>query len=119
MTHHLVKSGYAALVDRINLFPQGAPPSETLYKILQILFSEKDAALVSLLPIKPFTVEKAARLWKIKPSEARRILDNLAARAILLDMEEDEKQTYVLPPPMAGFLSFLSCDFGGILTRKR
>jgi ferredoxin len=106
MTHHLVQSGYTALIDRINLFPQGAPPSGTLYKILEILFSEKDAALVSLLPIKPFSVEKAARLWKTKTSEAQNILDNLADRAILLDMEEDGKQTYVLPPPMAGFFEF-------------
>lgn len=106
MTHQLVRSGYTALIDRINLFPQGAPPSDTLYKILKILFTEKDATMVSLLPIKPFTAEKAARLWKIKTAEARKILDNLAARAILLDMEEDEKQTYVFPPPMAGFFEF-------------
>jgi ferredoxin len=33
-------------------------------------------------------------------------LDDLAARAILLDMEEDGEQTYVLPPPMAGFFEF-------------
>ncbi len=106
MTHHLARSGYPALVERINLFPQGAPPSDTLYKILKILFSEKDATLVSLLPIKPFTVEKAARLWKVKTVEARKTLDNLAARAILLDIEEDGEQTYVLPPPMAGFFEF-------------
>lgn len=118
MTHHLVPSGYTTLVDRINLFPQGAPPSDTLYKILKILFSEKDAALVSLLPIKPFTVEKAARLWKIKTSEAQRILDNLAARAILLDMEEDEKQTYVLPPPMAGFFEFSLMRLRGDIDQK-
>ncbi len=106
MTHHLVRSGYTALVDRINRFPQGAPPSDTLYKILKVLFSEKDAALVSLLPIKPFTVEKAARIWKMKTSEAQKILDDLADRAILLDMEGDEEQIYVLPPPMAGFFEF-------------
>ena len=106
MTHHLVKSGYTVLVDRINRFPQGAPPSDTLYKILKVLFSEKDAALVSLLPIKPFTVEKAARIWKMETSDAQKILDDLADRAMLLDMEENGKQTYVLPPPMAGFFEF-------------
>ena len=106
MTHHLVKSGYTALVDRVNRFPLGAPPSDTLYKILKVLFSEKDASLVSLLPIKPFKVEKAARVWKIKTSEAQKILDDLADRAILLDMEGDGEQIYVLPPPMAGFFEF-------------
>lgn len=107
MSHQLVKSGYTTLIDRINRFPQGAPTSDTLYKILKILFSEKDAALVSLLPIKPFTAKKAALIWKIKTSETQKILDDLAARGILLDMEEEDgEQTYVLPPPMVGFFEF-------------
>jgi ferredoxin len=59
MAHHTLKTSYSDLVERLNRFPQGAPPSELLNKILQVLFSEKEAQLVSLLPIKPFTAEKA------------------------------------------------------------
>jgi ferredoxin len=118
MTHHLMKSGYAALVDRINRFPQGATSSETLYKILNLLFNEKDAALVSLLPIKPFTAEKASRIWKTKVSKARRILDDLSSRAILLDIEQDGNQTYVLPPPMAGFFEFSLMRLRGDIDQK-
>ena len=65
MAHHTVKQGYRDLVDRINRFPQGAPPSELLYRILEMLFSEREAELVSLLPIRPFTVDRAARVWKM------------------------------------------------------
>ncbi len=118
MTHHLMKSGYAALADRINRFPQGAPQSDTLYKILNILFTEKDAALVSLLPIKPFTTENAARIWKMKVSAARKILDDLAGRALLLDIEEEGGQTYVLPPPMAGFFEFSLMRIRGDIDQK-
>jgi hypothetical protein len=39
MSHTTLKSGYTELVDRLNRFPQGAPPSESLYKILQMLFT--------------------------------------------------------------------------------
>ncbi len=106
MTHHLIKTGFAALVDRLNRFPQGAPPADTLYKILNILFTPKDAALVALLPIKPFSASHAARIWKMKLSSAQKTLDDLAGRTILLDIEEDGEQTYVLPPPMAGFFEF-------------
>ncbi|MFP4180799.1 MAG: ATP-binding protein [Spirochaetaceae bacterium] len=42
----------------MNRFPQGAPPSKTLFEILKILFDEKDA---------------------------RKLLDALASRALLLD----------------------------------
>jgi ferredoxin len=97
---------YGHLVDRLNRFPQGAPPSDSLYQILSILFSETEAELVSKLPIKPFTVKKAARAWQVTPDEARGTLETLASRAILLDMERNGETTYVLPPPMAGFFEF-------------
>ena len=118
VTHHMMKSGYAALIDRINLYPQGAPPSDTLYKILNILFTPKDAALVSLLPVKPFTVDNASRVWKMKISSARKILDDLASRAILLDIEEYGKQVYLLPPPMAGFFEFSLMRIRGDIDQK-
>lgn len=118
MTHYMMKSGYAALTDRINLYPQGAPPSDALYKILNILFTPKDAALVSLLPIKPFTVENASLAWKMKISSARKILDDLASRAILLDIEEYGKQVYFLPPPMAGFFEFSLMRIRGDIDQK-
>ncbi len=106
MAYHTHKPVYHRLVDRLNRYPQGAPPSELLDKILNLLFSEKEAGLVSLLPIKPFTAEKAARIWKMKLSAARRILDRLASRAILVDIDQKGETHYLLPPPMAGFFEF-------------
>jgi Pyruvate/2-oxoacid:ferredoxin oxidoreductase delta subunit len=106
MSHITAKSAYKSLEERINRFPQGAPPSESLYKILSILFSEKEAALVAQLPIKPFTARTASRIWNISESEARKVLDGLASRAILLDVENKGVLQYMLPPPMAGFFEF-------------
>ncbi|HEY5548414.1 MAG TPA: 4Fe-4S dicluster domain-containing protein [Coriobacteriia bacterium] len=106
MSHLTLKSGYADLVDRLNRFPQGAPPSESLYKILSMLFSEREAAIVALLPIKPFTAKQAARILKMDLTETRKVLDELASRAILLDSEHDGETSYILPPPMAGFFEF-------------
>jgi ferredoxin len=106
MAHHTVKQGYLDLVERINRFPQGAPPSELLYRILEMLFSEHEAELVSLLPIRPFTAEKASQVWEISVDSARVVLDELAGRAVLLDIESDDGITYALPPPMAGFFEF-------------
>ncbi len=106
MAHMTVKSGYRNLVDRLNKFPQGAPASELLYKILKLLFSEKEAELVSRIPIKPFTAKKAAGIWKVEVKEAEKALKNLASRGILLDIEKKGRSIYVLPPPMAGFFEF-------------
>lgn len=106
MAHHTIKSSYSKLSDRLNRFPQGAPPSELLFSILGMLFSEREAELVSCLPIKPFTVEKASRIWKMDLVNAQKTLDELAGRAILVDIEQNGKTVYVLPPPMAGFFEF-------------
>ena len=106
MAHHASRSVYERLTDRLNRFPQGAPPSESLYRILRILFSEREAALVSVLPIRPFTAAKAAASWKVPEVEARRTLDDLASRALLVDVEKEGGTEYVLPPPMAGFFEF-------------
>ncbi|OGP66840.1 MAG: (Fe-S)-binding protein [Deltaproteobacteria bacterium RBG_19FT_COMBO_43_11] len=108
MAHHntIKANSYNSLAQRLNRFPQGAPPTELLFKILKVLFSEREAKLVSRLPIKPFTDKKAAAIWKLSLSDASVILNDLADRGILLDYEEEGNATYVLPPPMAGFFEF-------------
>ena len=106
MAHRTLRSGYQQLVQRLNRFPQGAPPSELLYKILSLLFSEKEAALVSQLPIKPFTAAKASKIWRMDQASAAKVLQQLASRALLVDIERDGESVYTLPPPMAGFFEF-------------
>jgi len=118
MSHVTLKSGYAELVDRLNRFPQGAPPSESLYKILAILFSEREAEVVAQLPIKPFTAQKASKILKMNLAETRKVLDELAGRAILVDMEQDGQTTYILPPPMAGFFEFSMMRTRGDIDQK-
>jgi Fe-S-cluster-containing hydrogenase component 2 len=113
MGHNTVKTGYEKLVKRLNKFPQGVPPSETLYEILRLLFSEEEAKLVSLLPIKPFTTKTAAKAWDKTEDEARIVLEELASRALLIDVEHEGNQTFSLPPPMAGFFEFSMMRIGG------
>jgi ferredoxin len=118
MAHHTAKQGYLDLVERINRFPQGAPPSELLYRILEMLFSEREAELVANLPVRPFSADRAARVWKMPVDEARVVLDELASRAILVDIESDGTTTYVLPPPMAGFFEFSMMRIRGDVDQK-
>lgn len=106
MSHIVAKSAYKSLEERLNRYPLGAAPTKTLYKILELLFSEKEAQLVAQLPIKPFNIKKAASIWRIPQYQARKILDELASRCILVDMETNGDKYYVLPPPMAGFIEF-------------
>src|SRR5512142_1221286 len=106
MAHHTARGAYESLVERLNRFPQGAPASELLYRILHLLFTEQEAALVATLPIKPFTAEAASRAWQRPLAETTRHLEELAGKGVLLDVEQRGVVTYVLPPPMAGFFEF-------------
>lgn len=106
MAHRSSKDGFHRFADRLNLFAQGAPPTELLFKTLQAFISEKEAVLLSQLPIRPFRAEKAANAWKMDLSHARTTLDSLCSKCILLDMESPEGTLYMLPPPMAGFFEF-------------
>ena len=118
MAHHMIKPAYKHLVDRLNRFPQGATPSELLYKILEMLFSEREAGLVSLLPLRPFSAEKAGRTWKLDPVSTQQVLDELSSQAILVDFEENGRPVYSLPPPMAGFFEFSLMRVGGDVDQK-
>jgi len=106
LAHLTPRSAYQNLSDRLNRLPQGAPPSKLLFQILEMLFSEREAGLVAQLPIKPFTADKADRIWKLGGTESRKTLDELAGRGILIDMKIRGNTFYVLPPPMAGFFEF-------------
>ncbi|MFH1844844.1 MAG: 4Fe-4S dicluster domain-containing protein [bacterium] len=118
MAHRTVKSGYSQLVGRLNRAPPGAPPSELLNQILALLMNEQEAALLSLLPIRPFTARKAARIWKLDEAAAQKQCETLASRALLVDMERRGRMIYVLPPPMAGFFEFSLMRVRGDLDQK-
>ena len=118
MAHLTLRNSYLALSNRLNRFPQGAPPSELLFQILEVLFTKDEAALVALLPIKPFNVAAAARVWKKPVAESRKILEGLASRGMLLDMEVQGEQIFVLPPPMAGFFEFSMMRLGNGYDQK-
>ncbi len=117
---HINKSGaYHSLVARLNRSPQGAPPSELLYNILQMLYSEEDARYAALLPIRPFSLKRAARLWLLSEKKAQGILNSLAGRGLLLDIEINGRPLYLMPPPMAGFFEFSMMRVRNDLDQKK
>jgi len=58
---HTTSKSYYNLQKRLDQAPQGAPASETLFKILEVLLTKDEAQLVSALPINLFTVKQWVR----------------------------------------------------------
>ena len=118
MAHATLRDSYRRLAERLNRFPQGAPPSELLFRILRVLYTENEAGLVALLPIKPFTVAAAAQLWQKPAAQTQELLEGLADRGMLLDLDDGGERLFVLPPPMAGFFEFSMMRLGATYDQK-
>ena len=118
MGHLTSRDAYRNLEDRINWFTQGAPPSETLTKILKLLFTEKEAKWVAMLPIRPFSLKKAAQIWGTTEGKAEKLLDHLCEKGLLVDSYHDGVRQFVLPPPMIGFFEFALMRTRGDIDQK-
>ena len=115
---HKTSKNYLKLQERLNKSPQGAPGSDALFQILEILFSEEEAGLASKLPLKLITAKKAAKRWKKTEKESRKILEGLADKGILLDMHNGTEKNYVMAPTMAGFFEFSIMRTDGKFNRE-
>ncbi len=118
MGHITSKDAYKNLEDRINWFVQGAPPSDSFYKILQVLYTETEAKWVSLLPVRPFTAKKAAKIWHVSEGQATAFLEQLCEKALLVDSFYQGERQYSMPPPMAGFIEFALMRTRGDIDQK-
>ena len=118
MGHLTTKDAYKNLEDRINWFTQGAPASESLTRILHLLFTEKEAKWISKLPIRPFNLKKAASLWGTTEARAEKLLDHLCEKGLIVDSFYKGTRQFVLPPPMIGFFEFALMRTRGDIDQK-
>ena len=118
MGHLTSRDAYRNLEDRINWFTQGAPPSETLTKILSLLFTEKEAKWVAMLPIRPFSLKKAAQIWGTTEGKAEKVLDHLCEKGLLVNSYDHGVRKFVFPPPMIGFFEFALMRTRGDIDQK-
>ena len=118
MGHLTSKDAYKNLEDRINWFTQGAPASAALTKILEVLFTEKEARQVAMLPIRPFNLKKAASVWGTTEAKAEKLLDHLCEKGLMVDSYHNGVRQFVLPPPMIGFFEFALMRTRGDIDQK-
>lgn len=103
---HVTAKSYYNLQKRLDQAAQGAPSSETLFKILKIFFTQKEAELVSILPLNFFTIKQASETWNKSRKSTKKILNTLADKGILFDFKKANTHAYILAPTMAGFFEF-------------
>ncbi len=100
------KGVYGRLRERLDRFPIGAPPAESLYEILKRLYTPEEAEVGARMPIRFTDLAGIARRTGKTAGELRPILHRMADKGLVMDFEHDGKISYILSPTVVGFFEF-------------
>ena len=108
MGHHSHRKAYQDLQRHIDKLPATMPDTPRTRAILRMLFTPQEAALVSLLPLKPRSSWVIARHLGQDHDGLKLRLDKLADRGLILDVynEKKDRTYYCIAPPVVGFVEF-------------
>jgi ferredoxin len=107
MGHHLDgKSSIVPLIDRLNKYPIGLPDSETLRRILAILFTEDEAFVASRFPLTEATLPELVRATGWESLKLQGKLVEMAEKGLVMDTTYGGKTFYLLMPGLIGFFAF-------------
>ena len=96
---------YAALQQRLDRLPTGAPDAPALRQILRLLFTPEEAELAAQLPTLIPVATLAQRLGRDE-AELGGLIDEMAGRGLVLDLEHRGQRWVALAPVVIGFFEF-------------
>jgi Na+-translocating ferredoxin:NAD+ oxidoreductase RNF subunit RnfB len=107
MSHDPGRKEYRSFQLRLQQGSIGLPDHPALFPLLAELFSPEEAAVASVMPMKLTGARRIATLAGLDVPATQAILDSLAQRGLVFDLERpDGKTVYFLNPPMVGFFEF-------------
>lgn len=106
---------FRALAERLDQNPVGAPLTETLMRILHIMYSEQEAAVGSKFPQGFTTLDRLTALTGLPAGELAAILEDMAAKGLVVDMPRRDRALYSLSPLLIGFFEYTFMRTGGSL----
>jgi NAD-dependent dihydropyrimidine dehydrogenase PreA subunit len=100
------KGSLVPLIDRLNRYPIGLVDSAKLREILAVLFDEREAFVGSRFPLHEATATELAELTGIASPELESILESMADKGLVMDMDYGGTTYYLLVPGLIGFMEF-------------
>jgi ferredoxin len=97
---------YEKLREILDTHPTGAPRSPVFDKILRILFTPEEAALLTHMNFAPKPVEAIAAAAGVPVEEADRMLGAMADRVLVFSREKGGKRFYGLLPTIPGLFEY-------------
>jgi NAD-dependent dihydropyrimidine dehydrogenase PreA subunit len=99
------EAAYRRLQERLDRMPTGAPDTIVLRRILRVLFTAEEADLAAQIPTLVTVADLAGRLGRDE-SELAAVLDGMARRGLVIDIEHRGARWVSLAPVVIGFFEF-------------
>jgi Na+-translocating ferredoxin:NAD+ oxidoreductase subunit B len=103
----------------IDAHPAGAPESEYIDDILRILFTPEEIAVAVHMSFKFKKTEDIAQQASVGISDAEKLLESMAGKAIIHSRTKDGSREYALLPTIPGLFEFPFMKGGGEPVHKK
>ncbi|MCF7808980.1 MAG: 4Fe-4S binding protein [Candidatus Marinimicrobia bacterium] len=103
VNHH---RDYRLLQERFDRHITGAPASSTFTKILELLFTPEEARIARRFPTIPKPLGAIAEKLGLAEERLSDIVQDLAQRGLMIDIEHKGKRYAALPPVVIGFFEY-------------
>jgi Pyruvate/2-oxoacid:ferredoxin oxidoreductase delta subunit len=97
---------------RLHQNPVGLPEHPSVYEILAILFTEKEAEIGSKFPLGAVTIEELQKVTGMNKEELEQILKGMMKKGLVITSKKDHGVRYILSMSMVGFfeMTFMRTD---------
>ena len=102
---------------RLHQNPIGLPEHPSVYEILAILFTDKEAEVGSKFPFGVVTIEELQRVTGMNKDELEEILKGMMKKGLVITSKKDHEVRYILSMSMVGFFEFTFEAISGADTR--
>ncbi len=104
---------------RLHQNPVGLPEHASIYEILSILFTEREAKLGSKFPLGLITFEGLLKTMGMDKDELEGILNGMMKKGLVMTSKNDGQTRYLLSPGLTGFFEFTFMRTNESLPMKR
>jgi len=107
------------LRERLDKNPIGLPEHTSVYEILSILFTDKEAELGAKFPFGTVTVEELQIITEIEKDELEEILKGMMKKGLVVSVKKNGQVQYLLSAAFVGFFEFTFMRTNESLPLKR
>jgi Fe-S-cluster-containing hydrogenase component 2 len=107
------------LQERLSKNPVGLPEHASLYEILSILFTEKEAELGAKFPFGAVTIEGLQNIMGMSKEKIEEILKGMMKKGLVITSKKDGETKYLLMMGLTGFFEFTFMRTDGNLPLKQ